>query len=177
MKAAVPPQDHRRAALSGPAIPSGDQSAYPPAEGHGQRRAAPSGPAIPSGDRAAYAPAEGQGQRLAAPSEPAIPSGDRSAYPPAEGPGQRRAAPSGPAIPSGDRSAYPPAEGPTSPCVNVCQMDAASGWCRGCARSLQEIAGWGSAGEARQRQILALLPLRRAELRRLGLWLGPNRPE
>ena len=151
MKAAVPPQDPRRADPSGPGNPSGDQSAYPPAEGPGQRRAAPSGPAIPSGDRAAYAPAEGQGQRLAAPSEPAIPSGDRSAY--------------------------PPAEGPTSPCVNVCQMDAASGWCRGCARSLQEIAGWGSAGEARQRQILALLPLRRAELRRLGLWLGPNRPE
>ncbi len=64
-----------------------------------------------------------------------------------------------------------------SPCVNVCQMDAASGWCRGCARSLQEIAGWGSASEARQREILAGLPARRAELQRQGLWLTPNRAE
>jgi len=58
-----------------------------------------------------------------------------------------------------------------SPCVNVCQMDAATGWCRGCARRLDEIAGWGAAPELRQRQILEQLPARRAELQRLGLWL------
>ena len=60
-----------------------------------------------------------------------------------------------------------------SPCVNVCQMDAASGWCRGCARSLGEIAGWGSAPPELQRRILEQLPPRRAELQRQGLWLGP----
>lgn len=59
-----------------------------------------------------------------------------------------------------------------SPCINVCEIDAASGWCRGCARRLDEIAGWGSAPEARQRQILTQLPARRAELLRSGLWLG-----
>lgn len=62
----------------------------------------------------------------------------------------------------------------TSPCVNVCQMDEASGWCRGCARRLDEIAGWGGAPESRQRQVLDQLPARRVELRRRGLWLGPE---
>jgi len=56
-------------------------------------------------------------------------------------------------------------------------MDATSGCCRGCARRLDEIAGWGGAPEAMQRHILAQLPARRAELRRLGLWLGPTEPE
>lgn len=62
----------------------------------------------------------------------------------------------------------------TSPCVNVCQMDEASGWCRGCARRLDEIAGWGGAAESRQRQVLDQLPARRVELQRRGLWLGPE---
>ncbi|WP_235533754.1 MULTISPECIES: DUF1289 domain-containing protein [unclassified Roseateles] len=60
-----------------------------------------------------------------------------------------------------------------SPCINVCQMDAASGWCRGCARSLDEIAGWGGAPDAVQRRVLDELPPRRVELQRLGVWLGP----
>jgi len=29
-----------------------------------------------------------------------------------------------------------------SPCVNVCQMDPDSGLCRGCRRTLREIADW-----------------------------------
>lgn len=29
-----------------------------------------------------------------------------------------------------------------SPCVNVCQIDEASGLCRGCRRTLEEIATW-----------------------------------
>jgi predicted Fe-S protein YdhL (DUF1289 family) len=73
---------------------------------------------------------------------------------------QRLSAPSGPA-------------GPSSPCVNVCVMDAASGWCRGCARSLGEIAGWGGAPAAVQCHILEQLPPRRIQLQQRGLWLGP----
>lgn len=35
------------------------------------------------------------------------------------------------------------APGPVrSPCVSVCRMDAASGLCEGCLRTLEEIAGW-----------------------------------
>jgi predicted Fe-S protein YdhL (DUF1289 family) len=53
-------------------------------------------------------------------------------------------------------------------------MDAGTGWCRGCARRLDEIACWGGAPEQRQRQILDQLPARRAELQQRGLWLGPS---
>jgi predicted Fe-S protein YdhL (DUF1289 family) len=35
----------------------------------------------------------------------------------------------------------PPVQVP-SPCVNVCQMDPASGLCLGCRRTLREIADW-----------------------------------
>ena len=31
---------------------------------------------------------------------------------------------------------------PTTPCMGVCQLDPATGWCRGCWRTLDEIAGW-----------------------------------
>jgi len=37
-----------------------------------------------------------------------------------------------------------------SPCVGVCRMDAASGLCLGCWRTLDEIARWGTASAAEQ---------------------------
>lgn len=61
----------------------------------------------------------------------------------------------------------------TSPCVNVCEMDAATGWCRGCARRLDEIAGWGGAPDGAREQVMAQLPARRALMQQQGLWLGP----
>ena len=48
-----------------------------------------------------------------------------------------------------------------SPCVNVCRMDAASGYCEGCRRSLEEIAAWSVYTPAEKRAVLALLPARR----------------
>ncbi len=60
-----------------------------------------------------------------------------------------------------------------SPCTQVCQMDAASGWCRGCGRSLTEIAAWGQASESSQRHVLDQLPDRRLHLHHHGLLLGP----
>ncbi len=30
-----------------------------------------------------------------------------------------------------------------SPCISVCRIDEASGYCAGCYRTLAEIAGWG----------------------------------
>ena len=30
-----------------------------------------------------------------------------------------------------------------SPCISVCRMDAGSGLCEGCMRTLEEIAAWG----------------------------------
>ncbi len=51
---------------------------------------------------------------------------------------------------------------PTSPCTAVCVLDPASGFCRGCYRTIDEIAGWASLGAAEKRAILECLPARRA---------------
>lgn len=50
-----------------------------------------------------------------------------------------------------------------SPCTDVCRIDAASGWCEGCMRTLDEIAAWGSLDDDGRRAIWQQLPLRRAE--------------
>ncbi|TAK72146.1 MAG: DUF1289 domain-containing protein [Betaproteobacteria bacterium] len=47
-----------------------------------------------------------------------------------------------------------------SPCVDVCRMDAASGYCEGCRRSLEEIACWSIYTPAEKRAVLALLSAR-----------------
>jgi predicted Fe-S protein YdhL (DUF1289 family) len=47
-----------------------------------------------------------------------------------------------------------------SPCVGLCVMDE-QGLCEGCARTLDEIAGWSAASFAERRAILAALPGRR----------------
>lgn len=51
-----------------------------------------------------------------------------------------------------------------SPCINVCRMDAVSGLCEGCYRTLDEIAAWGGASDAQRRLILAAVEARRARL-------------
>ena len=51
-----------------------------------------------------------------------------------------------------------------SPCVDVCRMDAASGYCEGCRRSIDEIASWSSYSAAQKRAVLALLPARKKAL-------------
>ncbi|WP_051320481.1 DUF1289 domain-containing protein [Cupriavidus sp. amp6] len=47
-----------------------------------------------------------------------------------------------------------------SPCRNVCRMDAASGYCEGCLRTIEEIAGWSSASDEDKRSTWAQLPQR-----------------
>lgn len=47
-----------------------------------------------------------------------------------------------------------------SPCTGVCAIDAASGYCTGCARTLDEIAAWGTLPAPARRAILAALPAR-----------------
>ena len=48
-----------------------------------------------------------------------------------------------------------------SPCVSICVIDQASGWCVGCYRTLEEIAGWIDLSTAERRAIVAALPQRR----------------
>ena len=49
-----------------------------------------------------------------------------------------------------------------SPCIDVCRMDAASGLCEGCLRTVDEIAGWAAAPDEQKRLILAAIAQRRA---------------
>ena len=51
-----------------------------------------------------------------------------------------------------------------SPCINVSRMDEATGWCEGCARTIDEIAAWSSLDDARKREVWKRLPERRAQL-------------
>jgi predicted Fe-S protein YdhL (DUF1289 family) len=48
-----------------------------------------------------------------------------------------------------------------SPCIDVCRLDA-QGLCVGCRRTIDEIAEWSRASEARRREILGELERRRA---------------
>jgi predicted Fe-S protein YdhL (DUF1289 family) len=38
--------------------------------------------------------------------------------------------------------------GVPSPCTSVCRIDPHTGWCAGCRRTLDEIAGWGGLDDA-----------------------------
>ena len=45
-----------------------------------------------------------------------------------------------------------------SPCIGICEIDAATGLCVGCARTLDEIAGWASGTPAWRDAVLCVLP-------------------
>ncbi len=40
-----------------------------------------------------------------------------------------------------------------SPCNSVCRMDEATGWCRGCLRTLDEIGSWGALADPQRRAV------------------------
>ncbi|RZJ15111.1 MAG: DUF1289 domain-containing protein [Haliea sp.] len=47
-----------------------------------------------------------------------------------------------------------------SPCISVCRMDAATGWCEGCFRTLDEIAAWGMQDNTARRAVWRLIEQR-----------------
>ena len=51
-----------------------------------------------------------------------------------------------------------------SPCIDVCRIDAATGWCEGCLRTLDEIAAWSTLDDERKRAVWAQLERRRLTL-------------
>jgi uncharacterized protein len=51
-----------------------------------------------------------------------------------------------------------------TPCLKVCALEPGSGLCRGCGRTIDEIAGWGVMSESERRRVMALLPDRIAAI-------------
>jgi len=49
-----------------------------------------------------------------------------------------------------------------SPCIGVCRIDEATGWCAGCWRTLDEIAGWGTSDDATRRRVWQAIEARQA---------------
>ncbi|HZQ61492.1 MAG TPA: DUF1289 domain-containing protein [Casimicrobiaceae bacterium] len=61
-----------------------------------------------------------------------------------------------------------PKAGVASPCINVCTLDARTGFCLGCQRTIDEIVAWGALDDERKRAVLAQLPARRELMKRPG---------
>jgi uncharacterized protein len=64
------------------------------------------------------------------------------------------------------RAARTPTSPVASPCTSVCTIDSVSGFCAGCLRTLDEIAGWISLSDDEKRAVLAALPARRQQMDR-----------
>ena len=58
-------------------------------------------------------------------------------------------------------------QAPTSPCINVCTLDM-RGYCMGCLRHVDEIAGWSRMTAHEQWAVLAQLEQRRRERESTG---------
>ena len=63
----------------------------------------------------------------------------------------------------------PRAQNPTpapvpSPCINVCRMNPATGWCDGCLRTIDEIANWSLLDDAAKRAVWDAIDTRHAQL-------------
>ena len=52
-----------------------------------------------------------------------------------------------------------------SPCINICRMNPATGWCEGCLRTLDEIAAWGALDDGGKRRVWVVLRERRMAVR------------
>lgn len=55
------------------------------------------------------------------------------------------------------------ASGPPSPCISVCQMDAATGYCIGCTRTIDEIRDWIISTPDERQRILNRIAERRGK--------------
>lgn len=53
---------------------------------------------------------------------------------------------------------------PISPCVGVCIIDPANGYCLGCARTIPEIAGWLDFTPEEKRRLLETLAERKEQI-------------
>ncbi|MGF6753079.1 putative Fe-S protein YdhL (DUF1289 family) [Paraburkholderia sp. GAS42] len=51
-----------------------------------------------------------------------------------------------------------------SPCIDVCRMNRDTGWCDGCLRTIDEIAGWSSFDDRQKRAVWDTIDLRHKQL-------------
>lgn len=56
-------------------------------------------------------------------------------------------------------------QGVPSPCISVCRVDPATGWCEGCLRTIDEIAHWSLFDDEEKTAVWAALKRRRATRR------------
>lgn len=49
-----------------------------------------------------------------------------------------------------------------SPCTNICRIDARTGWCEGCVRTLDEIVAWVTLSDDEKARVWQELASRRA---------------
>ena len=47
-----------------------------------------------------------------------------------------------------------------TPCIDICEIDAGTGLCLGCGRSLDEIASWAEMSPSERRAVMTTLPAR-----------------
>jgi len=59
-----------------------------------------------------------------------------------------------------DALAHHRGPGVPSPCVSICELDERIGSCKGCHRTLQEIAVWGALDDAAKRLVWAQVEAR-----------------
>jgi uncharacterized protein len=55
-------------------------------------------------------------------------------------------------------------KGVLSPCIDICRRDPKSGWCLGCGRMADEIAGWAKLSPFRRGRLRQELARRLAKL-------------
>lgn len=55
-----------------------------------------------------------------------------------------------------------------SPCVGTCLMDAITGYCLGCGRTLEEITAWPGMSEDTRNDLVRRLNARIARMREMG---------
>src|SRR5512134_3758457 len=58
--------------------------------------------------------------------------------------------------------------GPPSPCVSICRLDDATGYCVGCLRTIDEIRDWIIMMPAEREAVLKQLDQRRQSARKIG---------
>lgn len=52
-----------------------------------------------------------------------------------------------------DQALQAPADQVPSPCMHICSINPANGYCLGCWRTLDEIAHWGDSSDADKRRL------------------------